>query len=579
MAELKTRSAVYPTGAGSAILNAFKAQREAARGPGPGGDWRGAGSMVNAHVSRGGNRSLRTFMAASNDRLVADLASITGYASGNAEVRFSLRQMRIRSRYLANNNEYVKRFLQLLRNNVTGPRGFDLQMKIKKARGGLDEDANDTIEEAYARMSKKGSFSACGRLSRGAFERAAITCLARDGEVIIEKLYGREFNEFGVTWNLVDPDLLDENLNVGINGTYPGSGRLDEGNSIRMGVEVNKYGRPVAYWFHSVHPGDDVINVPTLRHRRVDADRIIHHYLVEEQRTDAVRGVPWIFAAMRRMAMLGGYEEAALVSSRQGASKMGFYKRPAGEPSPMDHKADGSPVADSEDEEGNLIEEAEPGVFGVLPPGWDFTTYDPAYPNDKMEAFVKAMLRAFSSGVGLNYNTMASDLEGVSLSAMRHGANQDRDTYEGLQQNFREGIGEPMFSAFLRTGLDFGRIGRLPPEAFDRLNKPRLISKPFRSPDPQKDVAAQAQAVSLGVRSRTRICAENGEDFVEILDELAEEERLAKAKGVTLNTAAAAAHKTPAVDDAGKPAKPGSEAIDDDEGEDDAAGTGKPAED
>lgn len=507
-----------------------------------------------------GNRALRAYMGASNDRLVADLMAITGFTSGNAEVRFALRTMRIRSRQLANDNEYVKRFLQLIRNNVAGPRGFDLQMKVKKSRGGvLDEDANNTIEEAYERMSKRGVFSACGKLSRGAFERSLVTCMARDGEAIIEKLYGRQFNEFGLAWRLIDPDLLDENLNIGINGAYPGSGRLDEGNSIRMGVEINAYGRPVAYWFHSAHPGDDVISVPILRHRRVEADRVIHCFLQEEMRPDAVRGVPWIFAALRRMAMLGGYEEAALVSSRQGASKMGFYKRPANEPSPMGHAADGTPVASGEDDQGNLIEEAEPGVFGVLPPGWDFTTYDPAYPNDAMEGFVKGMLRAFASGVGLTYNTMASDLEGVSLSSLRHGANQDRDTYESLQEVGRQSYGVPMFEAWLRMGLDFGFIGRLPPDAFARLNKPRLIARPFRSPDPQKDVAAQAQAVALGTRSRTRICAEQGEDFVEIVNELAEEERLARELGVTLNTAAAAAHKTPAVDDSGKPAKPGAE--------------------
>lgn len=582
MSETKIPGAVYPSGAGSAILNAWKAQQEAQRGMGAVG-WQRAGGGPVLTGGRG-NRALRGYMAASNDRLVADLMSVAGFVSGNAEVRMGLRTMRMRSRQLANDNEYVKRFLQLVRNNVTGPNGFSLQMKVKKSRGGqLDEDANDVIEEAYERMSKLGTFTACGKLSRGMFERAVITGMARDGEVVIEKLYGRQFNEFGIAWRLIDPDLLDETLNIGRNGTYPGSGRLEEGHSIRMGVEVNAYGRPVAYWFHNAHPGDDVVSVSTLRHRRVEADRILHCFLAEEQRPETVRGVPWIYAALRRMAMLGGYEEAALVSSRQGASKMGFYKRPANEPTPMGHAPDGTPVATDQDAEGNLIEEAEPGVFGVLPAGWDFTTYDPAYPNDKMEAFVKAMLRAFSSGVGLTYNTMASDLEGVSLSAMRHGANQDRDTYEALQQFFRTAIGVPMFEPWLRLSLDMGRVGRLPPEGFDRFNKPRLIARPFRSPDPQKDVAAQAQAVALGVRSRTRICAENGDDFNEILDELAEEEALAKQKGVTLNTAAATAHKTPAVDDAGKPAKPGAEGgtqpEDDEEGADDADGNSKPAED
>ncbi|MGL4574019.1 MAG: phage portal protein [Burkholderiaceae bacterium] len=540
-------------------------------------DWRREPSLSGFRAPRTG--ALRNFMAASNDRLVADLMEVAGMTSGNSEVRMSLRAMRIRSRRLANDNEYVKRFLQLIRNNVAGPRGFELQMKIYKSRktGGqpqLDTGANDTIEDAYKAFSRKGVFSADGKYSRAAFERAALTNMARDGEVIIELLIGARFGRFGMAWRFLDPDLLDEALNVGTNGAIAGVGRLDAGNSVRMGVEIDAYEKPVAYWFHSAHPADDVVNVPIIRHRRVPADRIIHLFAVDEMRPGVTRGVPWMFAALRRMAMLGGYEEAALVASRQGASKMGWFKPPApepGTPAASIASPDGSDLADSEDEQGNLITEAEPGTFGVLPAGWDFQTYDPAYPNDKMEGFVKAMLRAYASGVGLTYNTPPGDLENVDLSSMRHGALNDRDTYEAIQQICIDGMSVPMFEASLRMMLDLGQLGTLPMDGFERFNKPKFIARTFRSPDPQKDIAANAQAVSLGVRSRTKICAENGEDFEDVLNELAAEEQLAREKGVTLNTAAALAHKTPAVDDAGKPVKPGAEAQTKPEEEDDDA--------
>lgn len=576
------------------VQSAGRALPATTRG-GAAGDWHRVDPVMDMLTAGAPGRSLRGYMAASNDRLVGDLMAITGLVSGNAEVRAGLRTMRIRSRQLAIDNEYVKRFLQLLRNNVVGARGMSLQMKIYKPRGknpatggpALDKDANTTIEDAYAEFSRRGSFTACGTLTRAAFERACISNLARDGEVIIEKLYGAQFNRFGLSYRLVDTDLLDETINVGRNGHVPGVGQLAAGNEIRMGVERNAYGRPVAYWFHNWHPGDDVINVPVVRHRRVEADRIIHRFMADEMRPDTVRGVPWIFAAMRRMAMLGGYEEAALVSARQGASKMGFYKPPADVGGgPQKYNPDGSPVADDEDAGGNLIQESEPGVFGILPAGWDFATYDPAYPNDKMEAFIKAMLRAFASGVGLTYNTLASDLENVSLSSMRHGANNDRDTYEALQEWFKENISQCLFEPWLDLGLSMGRIGRLPVDGFDRFNKPRFVGRRWRSPDPQKDVAADAQRVALATTSRTRVCAENGDDFEEILEELAAEERMARDAGVTLNTGAATAHKTPAVDDAGKPPKPGPEGaqpggedgdgVDGDEGEDDDTPTTTP---
>lgn len=574
---MNVRSRVLPSG-GSPVLNAWRLQHgpEALRKQSTtrGGEWHAGTHGRLQQLAGNGSRPLRSYMAASNDRLVADLGAMLGDVSGNAEVRMGLRAMRRRSRQLANDNEWVKRFLQLLRDNVVGPRGFNLQSKIYKARKKdgspeLDKDANATIEAAYAQQSKLGTFSACGQFTRATFERAFITALARDGEAICEKLVGTPFGPFGLAWRFIDPDLLDDTLNLGTNGSYPGLGRLNTGHDIRMGVERNAYGRPVAYWFLNVHPGDDIHNVSAVRHRRVEADRILHRFIAEELRPDTARGVPWIYTAIRRMSMLGGYEEAALVNARTGASKMGFYVPPVDTGGgALVSTPDGSKVADGEDANGNLVTEAEPGTFGVLPAGWDFKTWDPAYPNDAMDGFVKGMLRAFSSACGLTYNTIGNDLAGVSLSAMRHGANQDRDTYESVQQWFRDHVCTSMFEPWLLLGLNLGRIGRLPPDAFDRFNQPRFVARPFRSPDPQKDVAANAQEVALGTNSRTRICAELGRDFEEVLEELAEETAMAKALGVSLNTAAASAHKNPAVDDAGKPTKPGPEGASGDDPED-----------
>lgn len=564
---MQFRSRATPSG-GSAILEAWRtthgpeAQRLQAMGA-RAGVWGGPGRHQLQQLSGNGGRALKSFMAASNDRLVADMGGYMADSSGNAEVRSSLKAMRRRSRQLANDNEWVKRFLQLLRDNVVGPRGFAFQSKVYKARKKagaqeLDTDANGAIETFYAAQSKLGNFSACGGLNRATFERALITGLARDGEVIVEKLLGAQFGPYAIAWRMLDPDLLDETLNVATNGVVQGHGRLADGHEVRMGVERNAYSRPVAFWFLTVHPGDDLAK-SYIRHRRVTADRILHLFVRDESRPDTARGVPWMFAAIRRMAMLGGYEEAALVSARQGASKMGFYKRPATEQSPIGTpNADGTAVADGEDVEGNLITEAEPGTFGMLPAGWDFTTYDPAYPNDAMAGFIKGMLRAFSSGVGLTYNTIGNDLEGVSLSSLRHGATQDRDTYEAIQQWFVDHVCVPMYEPALQMALTFGRVGSLPPDAFERLNKPRFIPRPFRSPDPQKDVAAGAQQVALGTNSRTRLCAENGLDYEEVLQELADEEAMARSLGVTLGVAVPTSGKNPASDTAApKPAAPG----------------------
>lgn len=550
------RQPTMPTGLvrnGSLVLERWNAERAAMRAGsllptgGPAVAQPQAWAPARTRPVPQATGAMARFMAASNDRLVADMLESFGLRSGNAELRQSLRRLRMNSRRLATDNEYVKHFLHLLRNNVVGPRGIALQLKIRKQRKNeLDDGANTTIEAGYKEYSRKGVFTACGRLSRAEFERAAITQIARDGEVIIEHLVGK-FSRFGVASRLIDPDLLDDELNIGPGQAWPGVGSLPAGNTVRMGVEVNAYMRPVAYWFHASHPGDDLGMVRPARHRRVPAERITHWFLAEEGRADAVRGVPWIYAGLRRMAMTGGYEEAALVSARQGAAKMGFYVQPeseAGGPINGTELAHNQQEAE-DDPAADLRQEVEPGVLDVLPKGWDFKAYDPAYPHDGMAPFIKAMLRAFAASVGISYSTLASDQENVNMSSMRHAALNDRDTYEAIQERLIENVSQPIFERWLRMALDLGQVGSLPADGYERFNKPRFIPRPWRSPDPQKDVAAAAQAVALGVTSRTRVCAEQGADFEEVLDELANEEALARQHGVTLNTAAAQATKNP----------------------------------
>ena len=483
---------------------------------------------------------LHSYMAASNDRLMADLNAFSGARSANAELRMALRPLRARSRHLAANNEWVKSFLRHLRDNVAGPRGYGLQMKIMQVRGGkLDSGANTQIEAAYAEFSKLGTFSACGRMGRSQFERACVTNLARDGEILIELVRGYRGNRFAFAVRFLDPDLLDESLNAASGSSGPDGARLADGHEIRMGVEVDGYTRPIAYWLLEQHPNDDLPAVSRgfRRYRRVPASQLLHRFLVDEDRPGATRGVPLMTTAIRRMAMLGGFEEAALVTARVGASKMGFYVPPG------DDATDPSALAQAKDDGGNLVQEAEPGVFEALPPGWDFKTFDPAYPNEAMPVFVKHMLRAFASGVGISYNAIAGDLESVNYSSLRQGALADRDLYESLQAWQIETICEPIFEIWLGDSLAMGAIGRLPADeaAQRRFNVPRFVPRGWKWVDPLKEIQAEREAIALGVKTRSEVCAERGRDFEEVLQQLAQEQQLAYELGVVLGAAPAAA--------------------------------------
>lgn len=488
---------------------------------------------VNTARARLGAPRGNPYAGANTDRLVADTLTAIGVYSANAEIRMGLRALRQRSRALFRNNEYAKSFVRLVINNVAGPYGFKFQSKVRKARGAPDDGANAQIEAAFKAFSKRGKFTACGTMSRRTFERAMTGDLMRDGELLIELVDGFKGNEFRFAVRRLDPDLLDDELNAGFGSAAPGGAYAGSDREIRMGVERDRWGRVTGYWLRNVHQGEDYsagMGLPT--HRRLDARQVLHIFLADTERPGAVRGTPLMSPAIRRMQIVNGYEESALVAARAGASKMAFYKPPAEEPS-----ADGTTVADTKDG-ADLLSEFEPGTMGVLPPGWDVETFDPSYPNEKFDTFVKRMLRAFAAGVGVSYNSIASDLEGVNLSSLRYGVQDDRDSYEGLQAFLIEEIDEVIFERWLKSSLDFGAIGRLPmgPEAEARFNAPQFTARGWKYMNPVDDIEADERAIALGIKSRTTACAERGEDFEEVLQEQAAEQQLAAQYGVTLKS-------------------------------------------
>lgn len=490
-----------------------------------------------------GSGFARLYLAAAQDRLMADMPM--SLRSANAEIRPALKILRARSRHAAQNNDYAKQFLRLIRNNVPGPSGFGLQMRVTNPDGTQDVRANATIEESFAKWSRRGVCTVDGQLSRADLERLFARTLAVDGEVLLRHVRGWRGNAWRYAVQVLTVDLLDENLNVPVGGSISnGDYRLPKGNEIRMGVERDGWGRPVAYHLLTRHPHDDFVSMFGRRYERVAASEIMHAFVAEE--IGAARGVPWMHAGMRRLAMLGGYEEAELVAARTAASKMGFFTSENGETEELTGDA---PAGD-----GDLISEAEPGTFEKLPPGVDFKSWSPEHPTQAFPAFLKSMLRGFASGVGVNYNALASDLEGVNYSSMRHGALQDRDEWKTLQDFQVAAMGLPIFEAWLDMGLLAGAIGNFPATKFEKFNAPEIVGRGWQWVDPKNDAETAEKQIALGINTRQRLCAERGIDFADTVAQLRIEREMLEAAGLYRppgTSPAAQAQPDPTAGDAG----------------------------
>jgi lambda family phage portal protein len=459
-----------------------------------------------------GKPAKRSYEGAQGGRLTLDW--ITTGQSSNEELKVSLKTLRERCREMERNDDIARGFFGLLENNVLGEGGIALQMKVADPSGKLDESANDRIEWAWWKWGRVGVPTICGRHSWRDLKAVVLRSLARDGEVLIRKHPGWSGSKYGFALEVLEADYLDETYNLDMG---------DRGRIV-MGVEMDAYGKPVAYHLHAAHPGEPLAS---LRGRmRVPANEIIHLFISE--RPGQVRGVPWLASALHGLKMLRGYKDAELVAARTAAAKLGFLKR----------SGDGQFEGDVGDD-GKRNMDAKPGTITELPDGMDFVSWDPTHPTQAFPDFVKAVLRGVSSGLRVSYNSLASDLEGVNYSSIRAGLLEEREAWKCIQRFFIEHFCEPVFEEWLRSALSAGAIevinGTLPASKFEKFHAPEFRGRRWPWVDPLKDIEATKEAVNFGLTSRRAAIADAGGDIYEIFRDQQADKELAAEMGLSFD--------------------------------------------
>jgi lambda family phage portal protein len=458
----------------------------------------------------------RQYAGAQYNRLVAEWVSQG--TSADAEIRSSLPKLRARSRQLARDNDYVRGAFRTIRNNVIG-QGIPFQAQVRMQRGNkLDEKMNSSIEAAWASWCKAERCHVSGKLSFADIERLIMTAVPKNGEIIIRKVRA----PFGgsrvpLALEIIESDVLDDTYN----------GQAQNGNEIRMGVEIDQWRRPVAYYFFDRHPGDYSYGSGASAHaghrRRVEATEIIHLYPTEDE--NQTRGVPWIASSIMRLHQMHGYEEAEIIAARATASLMGFIESPEGE-----MQADG-------EQDGQKVTEFEPGVFKQLAPGEKVSIPQLSRPGGQFDPFMKVMLRGVGAGIGLSYESVSKDYSNSTYSSARQALLEDRDNYRAIQawliENFHQKVFEEWLDmAYLAGVVDLPKYATNP-ELYQGV---RWMPRGWTWIDPLKEVEAYKSAVRAGFKTVSDVIAESGGDFEENMVTKSREAQVCKTYGVVLDT-------------------------------------------
>lgn len=504
-------------------------------------DWistavRSIGNQAHSQLIAASRTASRSFETAETPAWTESWA--TNGANINQELAHQLPILIGRSRGLARNNEWAKKYLIDLDDNVLGPAGIRLQMTLtmpppKPPRGTAPDPAapavvrdielNATIERAWSNLCR--NIDVAGH-SMAEIESLALYSLAADGAILYRLRPGS--GPYGFQIQLLDATLLDINMHA----EY-------QGRRIRMGVEITDDGLPVAYWLLMNKTGDgpaDYISVG--RHVRVPADEIRHKFLIEE--VGQLRGIPWLSVGARRLWLTKEFEEAAAVASNNAAKRQGFFTSTNGDAPPGFADTIVSGVLDAAKAAGKTLSVEEiqqitaaaekyssvvPGQFDTLPHGYDFKPFESKWPEVDGSSFVKSQLRGYAAARGVSYVTMGNDLSDVNYSSAQVGIVSEREHWKKTQGRLIAWLHAEVFAAALpylvlhTPSLKASRLA-------DYLEAASWQPRRWAAIDPLKAASSNDTKLRNKTTSRRRIWLEDGLDPDEMRAEIEEDIRL-----------------------------------------------------
>ena len=361
-----------------------------------------------------------------------------------------------------------------------------------------------------------------GALDFYGMQTLAVRAWLESGEVFMRRRPRRLDGDFEVPVQiqLIESDyvpLLDTD-------TYPG---LIKGNRIRSGIEINQYGRKVAYWVYRDHPGDTsrgVISIDTGKLIRVPAEEMRH--IFEPKRPGQLRGVSMLAPMLAALRGVDDYVDAVLERQKLANLFVATIKRSL--PENWDGELDEETgLPKFYDSNGTQLVGLEPGIQQTLLPGEEMTFSNPPEAGTTYSDYLRTSHLGTAAGAGMPYELLSGDIKDVSDRTLRVMINEFRRLAEQRQwQLVIPQMCQPAREWFADAAALAGLVG------LGELNTVKDVKwspHGWQHIHPVQDPQGKQMEVEAGFRSRASVIGERGDDPEEVDDERAEDLKREKA--------------------------------------------------
>lgn len=450
----------------------------------------------------------RNYDAGNYDRLNAGWIAYN--QSAEQTDRYSRDTVRARARDLERNSDMANSVIRAYKRNVVGL-GWTLQARTPSER------LNREIEEAWSLWCKRKNCDVTETQSFNQMLRMAVERKKVDGGILFKKCFtGGGLVPFKL--QALEVDELDTGQAAPHNPKHRVAG----------GIEFNEYNKAVGYWIRQY----SIDGFGQMQPTYVPAKDIIYYFT--KNRPSQVREMSDLAPAVTRVRDANEFMTAVSVKERIAACLAVFIKKITPSlGSVSGFRGMGAPEAKvSGDYEGKRI---SPGMIKELNAGDEIQVVNPAGQATDAASYIKLQQRLIGAGQGLSYEATSRDMSQSNYSSARQGIIEDEQTYIEDVELLREVVMDEAYETFLISCVLSGLLN-IPKfwEDKHKYLKHEWVAAPKKWIDPLKEANATKTALQTGQKTFQQVCAENGMDWKDYIDQTLDVLKYARGKGLEM---------------------------------------------
>ena len=490
-----------------------------------------------AHGGYEGARQLEQSLLSWNPAdLAPDVAIARGKRLADSRAQDTLR-----------NDAYMASGSDILRDSIVGSH-FRLNAKPNFKVLGLSEAwAEEFQEEVEAKFnlyaeSPENWIDAQRRSTLTGLVRLAVAVHLAHGEVLGTAEWIREFRRpYNTAIQMISPSRLSNPDGV------PDSPRL------RQGVELNRWGAPVAAHIRQAHPSEYWDQAAYTWKRvpwRKPWGRLQVLHVLEQGMPGQNRGITQMVTALKEMRMTKRFRDVVLQQAVLSATYAASIESEM--PPEAVHAAlgGGTGFAQALDPWMSALAEYAAGAKGLnidgvkiphLFPGTKMKINQAGDPKGVGTNFEQSLLRHIASSLGVSYEQLSKDYSSTNYSSARAAAAETEKHMRARKKMVADRFASLIYRLWFEEAMNKGEIESLPANApnpyegqnLDAYTASDWIGAHRGQIDELKETQAAALRIKYNLSTHEKEAARLGEDYRDVLRQRGREQRMLDAEGLT----------------------------------------------